>query len=61
MAEALERFEKRGDMSVAIEVHPRNPAVHLYERYGFKLTEVTTRRSNGLGRDLPLWVMTRWV
>jgi [ribosomal protein S18]-alanine N-acetyltransferase len=59
--EAFERFKKRGDRLITIEVHPRNPAVRLYARSGFKLSEMTTRRSNGLGRDLPLWVMKRTI
>jgi [ribosomal protein S18]-alanine N-acetyltransferase len=59
--EALERFKRRGEKLITIEVHPRNPAVRLYEQCGFQLAEVTTRRSNGLGRDLPLWVMTQLI
>lgn len=59
--EAIIRFKAAGKKLITIEVHPRNPAVRLYERHGFKLSEVTTRRSNGLGRDLPLWVMTTQI
>ncbi len=58
IANALNDDDLQKNALVTIEVHPQNPAVRLYERSGFKLTEVKTRRSNGLGRDLPLWVMT---
>ena len=58
LLDALERFKRSGETLITIEVHPRNPAARLYKRCDFKLAEVTTRRSNGLGRDLPLWVMT---
>jgi ribosomal protein S18 acetylase RimI-like enzyme len=58
---ALERFKTLGNTIVKIDVHPRNPAVRLYQRFGFELVEATTRHSKGLGRDLPLWVMTRTI
>jgi ribosomal protein S18 acetylase RimI-like enzyme len=59
--DALERFKRRGNGVVKIEVHPRNPAVRLYRRFGFELVEATTRYSKGLGRDLPLWVIRRAI
>jgi ribosomal protein S18 acetylase RimI-like enzyme len=58
---ALERFKTLGNTIVKIDVHPRNPAVRLYQRFGFELVEVTARYSKGLGRDLPLWVMMRKI
>lgn len=57
--DAVERFTALGAPHVLIEVHPANPALRLYRRHGFVLTEETTRRSVGLGRDLPLLVMKR--
>jgi ribosomal-protein-alanine N-acetyltransferase len=61
IAEALTRFKARGEKLISIEVHPKNPAVRLYERSGFKLSEVTTRYSKGLGRNLQLWIMTQQI
>jgi [ribosomal protein S18]-alanine N-acetyltransferase len=61
IASALSNAEMKKAALITIEVHPKNPAVRLYERSGFKLAEVTTRHSKGLGRDLPLWVMTRTI
>jgi GNAT superfamily N-acetyltransferase len=56
--ESLQRFRAAGHRQVTIEVHPRNPAARLYLRHGFQLAEETTRFSRGLGRELPLWVLT---
>jgi GNAT superfamily N-acetyltransferase len=53
------RFIAMGAPHMMIEVHPDNPALRLYLRHGFLLTETTTRRSVGLARDLPLLILKR--
>jgi ribosomal protein S18 acetylase RimI-like enzyme len=58
---ALVRFKKHGRKLIYIEVHPRNAALRLYEKFGFERKEMTWRFSKGLQRELPLVVMKRWI
>ncbi|MCU0830319.1 MAG: GNAT family N-acetyltransferase [Rhizobiaceae bacterium] len=57
--DAVARFRAMGATHVMLEVHPENPALRLYLRHGFVVTEETMRHSVGLARDLPLLVMKR--